>query len=413
MKKYFKVKSLEIDPFENLKKISWPKKEIAFGASIPIFFLVFGYALDHVDLIRYRPWIAAPIYFSLDILCPVSCLMYPVYVLRKRGIGPLFYPVPIPQIFKEFLISFPVLFLMCFGIGLVVGVLEIISKTELTQPEVLKWLAYAPSSILLFISIFFAFTLIPLCEEIFFRGFLYNALKTRVPVLFATLFQAIFFAALHPYDLLNRFVMLLMGIALVIAYEKRKNLLSPVIVHGLMNAVFCIPILVLTLHNFHFAAGTWEEAKVNPNWLESFPLEEIERQPDGMQQWQYAIDKWGSKGSRRWKKEANAFNAVCFWFPGDRTACAKAKRGIVSIYRHTLRDYRRAIIEADSLLSQLAEQREQCADALSDMGWSYYMLRDFQNSRIAFNKVVTEYKEYEKAVESSQKGIKWLGALRN
>ena len=135
--------------------------------------------------------------------------------------------------------------------------------------------------------------------------------------------------------------------------------------------------------------------------LKSIPPNYIERQEDGEQQRQYAIDTWGSQGSRRWKLEANAFNAVTVWFPEDKTVCARTKLGKVTIYLYYLRDYRRAVIEADNLLAQYPEQREQCGSAL----------RDFEKSREAFEQILSEFPEHEEAVESASGGIMNLDFL--
>jgi len=155
----------------------------------------------------------------------------------------------------------------------------------------------------------------------------------------------------------------------------------------------------------------WNEAQTRPSWFKAYPSGEIERQKDGMEQWQYTINKWGSKGSRQWKKEANAFNALCMWFPEDRTACAKAKLGIAAIYVRYLKDYRRGIVEANYLLSQYPDQREQCASVLSEIGLAYLMLKDFKNSRISFERVINDFQDHKDALESAQKGIKWLNDL--
>ncbi len=98
----------------------------------------------------------------------------------------------------------------------------------------------------------------------------------------------------------------------------------------------------------------------------------------------YAISNWGSKGSKEWKKETNAFKAVSLWFPEDREACAKALNGMAAIYFRHLTDYRRGILTARMLEEKYPEQRGQCASALAKMGWSHYMIKEFDKSRKAF-----------------------------
>lgn len=393
------------------EKSPWPLKDILYGFSIPLAFFVIIHSLHHINSINYRPWIAHPFSLTFGIFTYLSLFLYSVHMCKKRGLWPIVVSMPAFEIFKEFIKSFLIVLLINLVVGLAGKLVSIVFNTPIEQPEVWQWISYAPNSYVIVVFLIMGFTIVPVAEEIFFRGFLYNALKTRFPIFFASIMQAVFFSFLHGYKLLNAFLVVLIGIALAIVYEKRKNLLSPIFVHAIMNGLIIIPILILSLQNFHAAATKWEEAKVQPKWFQAYPLDQIERQGNGTEQWQYAIDTWGSKGSRQWKIEANAFNAVCTWFPQDRKACAKAKLGIITIYTHYLKDYRRAIVGADRLLSEYPEQREECASALSEKGWSHYMLRDFLHSREAFNTVINDYREYKSALESSEKGIKWLNAL--
>jgi len=399
--------NVPVEPSNIPRKTPWPVNDIAFGILIPIAF----YGFAHLDLLKHQPWIALPFYISIYILQNIVLFLYPLYICKKRGSWPLLQLGSSSILIKEFLKSIPIVLLIMLVIGLIGFLLEVILKREIATPGVWQWATNAPNSILLVAVLILAFTLGPVVEEIFFRGFLYNGLKTRFPVLIAASFQAVIFSAIHGYELLNSVLIFLLGIALAIVYEKRQTLLSPIFVHGMINAIWAIPLLILTLQNFHTPAMNWNEAQTRPSWFKAYPSEEIERQKDGMEQWQYAINKWGSKGSRQWKKEANAFNALCMWFPEDRTACAKAKLGIAAIYVHYLRDYRRGIVEANDLLSQYPDQEEQCASVLSEIGLAYLMLKDFKNSRISFERVINDFRDHKDALESAQKGIKWLNDL--
>ena len=398
---------------ENITTAAWRPIDLVLGVSIPAFLYIFGYALLHFDAIIHRPWIAGPFYFVCWVASFLILLVFAIYVCKKRGFWPLVRPVPATELLKGLLSSFVIALLINIIAGYLVKLLSVAVKMEIIAPKAWQYAKYAPSSTTLVGILIFSFTLGPLVEEVFFRGFLYNALKTRVSLAIAATFQAALFSFWHRYDFLNSFYIFIVGLAFVIVYEKRKNLLAPIFVHGIMNALWAVPLLLLTLNNFHIPAANWDQAMIKPNWIMISPSKQIERQKDGMQQWQYAIDTWGSKGSRQWKKEMNAFNAVCVWFPEDRKACSKARLGMVDIYFYYLKDYRRAIIEADTVLSKYADQKEECAKALTVQGWSYYMLKDFQNSRKVFSKVLNEYKEYKRAFESAQLGFKWLDIVEN
>ena len=230
-------------------------------------------------------------------------------------------------------------------------------------------------------------------------------------MLIAVLLQAAIFAFLHFRSLSVGLLIFLMSIPLALIYERRKTLLSPIFLHGLLNAFIGIPILILVLHNIHFSASDWTEAAIPPAWYRFEPDSRIEKQEDGAKQRQYAIDTWGSVGKRQWKREVNAFEAVCYWFPEDKEACAKARLGIATVYCDYLNDCRRAIIETERILSEYPQQKEVCARALVIKGWSCYRLKYLQKSRETFNRIVKDFNEYEDILRSANQGILQLDKI--
>jgi len=403
--------SNEPDPFEWHNKVPFSWKQIFWGATIPILFLLFGYGVDNLSIIKYRPWIAIPIIISVQIIFFLGLVLYSVSACKKQGYWPLIRFGSLSSILINFFKSFLLFLLVGFIIGITSYIIVTIFRLKIDQIEFVQIASYGPNSLVLILLLFCGFTISPITEELFYRGFLYNALKTKTSILIATIIQSAIFTVTHRYGLFNSFIVFLLGIALAIIYEKKRNLLIPAFVHCINNACILIPLLILALHNFHIAASTMEEARKDPTWLLSNPPSYIKKQKTGMDQWQYAINSWGSKGTRQWKKEANAFHAVLIWFPKDQKACAKAKLGIVTIYLYYLHDYRRAICEAQQLLVKFHNQEEQCAIALSNMGKSYYLLRDFQRSRQAFENVFNKYSKCHEAVDSAKQGLKMLQSL--
>lgn len=77
----------------------------------------------------------------------------------------------------------------------------------------------------------------PLVEEIFFRGFLYPALKKRVSVPGSILISAVLFSTLH-LSVSGWLPILGLGILLAYSYEKTGKLLVPIIIHAIHNALF-------------------------------------------------------------------------------------------------------------------------------------------------------------------------------
>lgn len=381
--------------------------ELALGIALP--FLVIAATL-FVDAVyaQTRPWSKGYIGFASLILFNLVLLFYALIVCKRRGISPLFRPIP----FAKLLSMLPLAVLIGFGINLLIGTthmaMEKLLNHKLEMPDFSALATFGPNSLLSVILIVIGFTAIPVLEEIYFRGFLYNALKTRLPVLFAANLQAIIFAAAHGAGFMIGILYFIAGMALAVVYEMRKELISPILVHGAINAMALIPLLAMALQNFHLPASTWEEAARPPAWLASAPPAWVEKKEDGMKQRQYAIDTWGSQGSRAWKKEANALQAVCVWFPEERAACAKAKTGLVAIYVSYLKDYRRAVIEADRIVAEFPGQEEEVAMALSRRGFAYLMLRELAKSRQDFERVINEFSQYDTPLEEAAKGVQML-----
>jgi membrane protease YdiL (CAAX protease family) len=81
--------------------------------------------------------------------------------------------------------------------------------------------------------------LAPLVEEAFFRGFMYAALRGRMPVFPAALICGGLFAAVHPiygdtqWNLVP--VLAIAGVAACLLYEKTGSLWPPIAFHALMN----------------------------------------------------------------------------------------------------------------------------------------------------------------------------------
>jgi membrane protease YdiL (CAAX protease family) len=401
-----------LSPAVGTQASPWPIRDIAIGLVLLSVYAGCGLAAQHSPALRYRPWFAVHFVFIVELVFFASLIAYAVSVCRKRGAWPLLQSLQPATIAREALQGVVSVLVTALAVGTAIKLLEVLFKTQRSVDPVLQWLQSAPNTYLSLSLLIMAVSIGPVAEEFFFRGFLYNALKTRMPLWAAAVIQAAIFSVLHNYGFFNSIGVFLLGVAFVIVYERRKTILAPIVVHILFNALMVVPLLFLTIQNHHTAASTWEEAHERPAWL-SLPTEQtVARQQDGREQVEYAIATWGSKGTRQWKREALAFTAVSDYFPRDRTACAKAKLGLVEIYAKHLLDYRRAIVEADDLLAQYPDQKEQYVSALLKKGYAYLMLRDPNDAVPAFQKVLAESGAFADLGKSAQAGIEWANYLQ-
>ncbi len=399
-------------PVEDEHLINWPLRDLILGVTlIGCSLFVFNRLL--ILLYPYFPWHYDYIASCIDVLWTSILLIFPLYICRARGFWPVINRISARQIPKELLSAIWYLIVLSLAVGATVVAIEAIFKLFFhidikTPSESVQTLKNLPPGFQVLIISLLGFTVAPVAEEVFFRGFLFNALKSRLSFPIAISLQALLFALCHKENPFNTFVIFLLGLGLAIIYDHKKSLTTPILVHALKNSIVTVPVLVLAFQNIHTPATTWDDASHDPKWLSQAIIMEVPVKKDGMEQRQFAIDTWGSKGSRQWKKEAIAFRAVDYRFPEDTEACIKARLGIIEIYVYDLRDYRRAIIEADKVLSEYPDHREECAEALSYEGWSYFMLKDFRKCRMAFERVINDYKDVETYYEYSSSMMEWL-----
>jgi membrane protease YdiL (CAAX protease family) len=77
---------------------------------------------------------------------------------------------------------------------------------------------------------------VPVGEEIFFRGFIYGGLRTRWGVPAAMLASALFFAAVH-LQLVHGLPIFLLGIVFAGVYQRSGSLVPVIVAHGLNNVI--------------------------------------------------------------------------------------------------------------------------------------------------------------------------------
>jgi membrane protease YdiL (CAAX protease family) len=91
------------------------------------------------------------------------------------------------------------------------------------------------SGILLFLTIFVA-VFGPIAEEMFFRGFMYSAIKKRLGVLSAALLSAAIFSSLHT-NIVGFLPIMTLGVLLAYLYETTGSLVASMTVHIVHNSI--------------------------------------------------------------------------------------------------------------------------------------------------------------------------------
>jgi hypothetical protein len=92
------------------------------------------------------------------------------------------------------------------------------------------------SSVLVFLLFLTLVVLAPVCEEIFFRGYLYPALRNRMDRQPAMLLNGLLFAAAH-FEIIGFLPRFLLGYGLCYMYERQHNLSGPMMGHAIYNGL--------------------------------------------------------------------------------------------------------------------------------------------------------------------------------
>lgn len=101
----------------------------------------------------------------------------------------------------------------------------------------------APSDPLFVVAVIGSVVLTPIVEEMLFRGVLYQALRKHMGAVLGAASSAALFAALH-LQFNATPALLVLGIALTIAFERTRSLYPPMLLHAAYNGV----VILLALH---------------------------------------------------------------------------------------------------------------------------------------------------------------------
>ncbi|MGE5195475.1 MAG: type II CAAX prenyl endopeptidase Rce1 family protein [Deltaproteobacteria bacterium] len=183
-----------------------------------------------------REWVAGiPSWALIGVtgLVPQLCLLaYPLLLARRRGLADRFRWPGFEKSIVEAALAIPVVLTLLMGLialGLVLS--RVAPRTTLT-PEVFQRAAFSQDYPFLVVVGVLAVTVAPVCEEFFFRGFVHDALRSRMPVVLAAVVQSFLFAILHTFGTIHSIAVFFLGLILTAVYEWRKSLWASIFVHA-------------------------------------------------------------------------------------------------------------------------------------------------------------------------------------
>jgi membrane protease YdiL (CAAX protease family) len=330
----------------------WRFSDLLWVAIFIGVYFALGLAVTSIaDLYREVVWIRV---FLLGALIGLE-VGIPLYLLRYRRAG---LPERIPILsrgvdilsgFGVYLLLIPVLIGMSFLLD-DASPENLVERLNILRDENL---GFQVALILV------AFTVVPVAEEIFFRGFIHNTLRARFRPWPAILLQALFFALLHFYTLTYPLYIFWVGLALGWIYEKRKRLLAPIATHACFNFIGSLVVLLSVMANQHEPASSWEQAQDvlgPPPEIYRYVLEQELSQSGPEEVYLESRQILGEEGLGMWKVEAEVLRAYS-WEVQDESRSADALLEAARLYQ-VHGDPRRAFLLCESILENSSPEEE-------------------------------------------------------
>jgi len=174
--------------------------------------------------------------FFVDIAAGVAILYFVVvkYSERLESLGLRFGSI-FNNILSGIMAYIFILPLLLVVLILSMWFLNLLGYTPPPQPVFEVFMKEERSRVLLFLTIFVS-VFGPIIEEMFFRGFMYSAIKKRLGVLAAAFLSACIFSLLHT-NIVGFLPIMVLGVLLAHLYETTGSLVASVTVHVMHNSI--------------------------------------------------------------------------------------------------------------------------------------------------------------------------------
>jgi len=203
-------------------------------------------------------------FWSLNLVPREAMKMIPPWVLLLTGVVifqgfQIFYPflgarrrsgrpkIGVRKFFIEAALAIPLTIGVIIVLNVALHILSRLAPDLSFTPEVWQNISRSNNYTLLIVLTIVTTILAPLSEEIFFRGYLYNAFRTRLGVTLAILVSSVIFAVVHSYEPAPTVVIFVLGVCLAVIYQWRKTLLAPIFVHSGFNLMSMIGLLMMMM----------------------------------------------------------------------------------------------------------------------------------------------------------------------
>ena len=216
------------DPDSRIYDATWQTKWIVVGVIVLCAWRLSVLVGGHWTT---NPWV---VLFATGVLPHVFLLAFPLLTTDRHlsPDTPAFF-----EAFAECRCALGVVTGTALAVAALYAGLEHLSPGIMQPPTVVSRVVTTQNPVVAYLFLFGAVCVAPVTEEVFFRGFLQNALRKRFNVVVAALVQSGLFGVAHFYGAPHMAVAAITGLVLTATYEWRKTLLTPIIVHAGINSL--------------------------------------------------------------------------------------------------------------------------------------------------------------------------------
>jgi membrane protease YdiL (CAAX protease family) len=233
----------KLDRTSAFRRVPWRMSDIVIGLGVLLpWRLVVSF--DRQWLISLPVWVYWTIYIVPSL---VWTLVFPIWIARRRSSAPLFVIPGLSDCFKETAAAIAAWVAIFVSVTVVITVEFLIIGKAAIPPDVLEGIGGSGNLASSIAFLVLAVTLGPISEELFFRAFLYNALRLRMPSVVALILQALVFGAMHAYGIAHSIFAFLLGVGLALVYDWRKTLLTPILVHCIQDSIAALRAAIVLL----------------------------------------------------------------------------------------------------------------------------------------------------------------------
>lgn len=205
-----------------------------------------------------KEWILpmpAWLWLILIVLPPHAFLLLFPLITRTRSPRTGAWRIPrIDHCLLEMALAIPVVMSTLTVVAIINYVISRLWPGSSLTPEAMKNMAESPNYVLVYSIMAMGVAMAPITEEVFFRGFLHNAFRVRMPWIVAVAVQCLIFGFIHNYGVLHSVAACFLGLVLTLLYAWRKTLVAPMFAHAGFNAVAFLGVALMMLQNANAAA---------------------------------------------------------------------------------------------------------------------------------------------------------------